>query len=144
MPDIRVSPPGYKDWMNLAPRIGLAWDLQGNGRLSLRAAYGIFYDLQSLNYYIGFGQSTPFGNQVTLSFPSTFENPWAGYPGGNPFPIPVNSNVPFNTFASYETLPFNARSAYAQQWNLSLQKQIGTNWLAQVNYVGSETIHVWT
>lgn len=72
------------------------------------------------------------------------DNPWANYAGGNPFPLPVNSSVPFNTFASYETLPFNARSAYAQQWNLSVQKQIGTDWLASANYVGSETVHMWT
>jgi len=135
---------GNKDWMNLAPRIGIAWDPKGDGQFSVRAAYGLFYDLQSLNYYIGFAQGSPFGSQVTLNFPPSFENPWSSYPGGNPFPVPVNSSVPFNPFASYETLPFNARSTYAQQWNLSLQKQIGTDWLAQANYIGSETVHVWT
>ncbi len=135
---------GNKDWMNLAPRIGLAWDATGNGQLSVRAAYGIFYDLQSLNYYIGFAQSSPFGSQVTLPFPPSFENPWTGYPGGNPFPVPVNSNVPFINNASYQTIPFDAKSTYAQQWNLSIQKQIGTDWLAQANYVGTGTVHVWT
>jgi hypothetical protein len=135
---------GNKDWMNFAPRLGVAWDPRGDGQISVRAAYGIFYDLQSLNYYIGFAQSSPFGSQVTVAFPPSFDNPWSSYPGGNPFPIPVNSNVPFNSFASYETLPFEAKSTYAQQWNLSIQKQLGTDWLAQTNYVGSETVHVWT
>ncbi|HEX8720911.1 MAG TPA: TonB-dependent receptor [Pyrinomonadaceae bacterium] len=33
-----------KDKNNVAPRIGMAWDLTGNGNTVLRAAYGLFYD----------------------------------------------------------------------------------------------------
>jgi hypothetical protein len=33
-----------RDKNNYAPRIGMAWDLKGNGSTVLRAAYGLFYD----------------------------------------------------------------------------------------------------
>jgi hypothetical protein len=33
-----------RDKNNIAPRIGMAWDLQNDGKTVLRAAYGLFYD----------------------------------------------------------------------------------------------------
>ncbi|HEU4597416.1 MAG TPA: TonB-dependent receptor [Pyrinomonadaceae bacterium] len=33
-----------RDKNNIAPRIGMAWDINGDGKTVLRAAYGIFYD----------------------------------------------------------------------------------------------------
>jgi len=134
---------GNKQWGNFAPRVGLAWDPNGNGRMSVRAGYGIFYDLPSLNYYIGFAQSPPFGNNVTYQNPPSFANPWQGFPSGNPFPRVLTKDSTFVTFGGYENMPFNAKSTYSQQWNLSIQRQIGQNWLVSSNYVGTSIIHLW-
>ncbi|HYR88641.1 MAG TPA: TonB-dependent receptor, partial [Terriglobia bacterium] len=134
---------GNNRWSNFAPRAGLAWDPKGNGLMSVRAAYGIFYDLPALNYYIGFAQSPPFGNNVTIQNPPNFANPYQGFPGGNPFPRTLTKDSTFITFGGYENMPFNAKSTYSQQWNLSLQRQIGTNWLVSGNYVGTSVIHLW-
>ena len=131
---------------NFAPRFSLAWDPQGNGRMSVRAAYGIFYDMPAQNNYIAFAQAPPFSSQTTNTYPATFvqgefANPWA--PGTNPYPISISKNSPFIKFGSYENFLLDPKTTYSQQWNLSVQRQFGTNWLAQANYVGTHIVHMW-
>jgi len=130
-------------WNNFAPRISLAWDPQGNGLTSVRVAYGRFFDLPSLNNYIGFGQAPPFGNNTTVNFPASFANPWAGVTGGNPYPLTLSKSAPFINFGAYENFPTDPKTTYSQQWNFSVQRQLGKDWIASANYVGTAITHIW-
>jgi hypothetical protein len=53
------EPPGApaslypKDWTNFAPRLSVADDLLGNGKLVIRAGGGIFYDGPSQDFFVG-------------------------------------------------------------------------------------------
>ena len=83
-------------WMQFAPRIGLAFDPSGDGRMTIRAAYGIFFDYPHLYQFNGFRSQPPFENRVTRTrVPNSFGDPWVGYPGGNPFPFVADENAPF-------------------------------------------------
>jgi hypothetical protein len=147
--------PGYpgksvsnKRFNNFAPRVSVAWDPQGNGRMSVRAAYGIFYDLPAQDNYVGFAQAPPFSSTTTIPYPTTFvpgefANPWANQPGGNPYPLNISRDTPFIKFGSYENFLLDPRTTYSQQWNLSLQRQIGVDWLVQANYLGTHIVHLW-
>jgi hypothetical protein len=43
----------------------------------------------------------------------------------------------------YISLPLNLRPTYVQQWNLTIDKQLGPNWLVSVGYLGNRTNHIW-
>jgi hypothetical protein len=129
-------------WNEFLPRLGLAWDPKGDGRTSVRAGFGMFLDRQMVIALTGFGQNAPFGNAVTLNN-VTLSDPWANYPGGDPFPTVINKNVLFPTFGLVASHPYDSKPTVVNQWNLSLQRQIGTDWLLTANYVGSGTRHLF-
>lgn len=131
---------------NFAPRIGLAWDPAGDGRTSIRASYGILYDIPPLQYFDRFGFGPPWASAITIVSPQGgFANPYLGYPGGNPFPQPTPppSNAVFPTGGQYANLPLNIRLPYMQQWNLSVQHQLGNDWLLSASYLGNKSTHRW-
>jgi len=89
----------------------------------------------------------PFVNEIDLNSAQAgpFNNPWALYPGGNPFPgiTPPPSNAVFPTSAFYAIIPPNINTMYITNWNASYQRQIAGNWLASVSYIGSKTTHLY-
>src|SRR5579871_4438278 len=125
-----------------APRMGLVWDPKGDGKMTLRAAYGMFNDRMNIYSLVTIGQTAPFGNVTTVNN-ANLSNPWATYPGGvSPFPVALSKNIPFPIGAGYANQPQDLNPTYIHQWNLSLQRQISTDWLVTANYVGSSTIHL--
>jgi Carboxypeptidase regulatory-like domain/TonB dependent receptor len=114
-----------------APRIGLAWDVTGNGRWLVTAAYGIFYD----PYYTG--QGGPL--QTPISAPPYLQTPQISVPN---FADPYNGENPFNGgFAqpmTLLTLDPKLRLPYAQDWNLNIERAVGSNWLLEVGYIGTK------
>jgi len=110
----------------------------------VRAAYGIFFNQPNLANYSGLAQIPPFGSNVTVANPASFANPWASQPGGNPFPFILSPNVTFPVNGQVITFPLDPHPTYQNQWNLSLQKQLGQDWLVGSTYVGSNVIHLWS
>ncbi len=141
-------PTGYMNsrYDHFAPRLGVAWDPRGDGKQSLRASYGVFYDRPNTFFDAKYADDAPWGNSITLTSPAGgLANPYAGYPGGNPFPFPLppTKNVSFPTGAMYINFPLNLRSPYVQQWGFSYEYQVAKDWLVSANYVGNKSTHLW-
>jgi hypothetical protein len=125
-----------------APRVGLVYDVRGSGKEVIRAAYGVFFDTPPFSYYVRVSSTSPYGGQSTLTNPP-LPNPWQNYPGGNPFPVVLKSDVPFPENGVYYNQPLHLKNTYVQQWNLSFQKQIGEDWALTLSYLGNKTTHLW-
>lgn len=132
---------------NFSPRVGFNWDPRGKGQETIRAGFGVFYDNPEEFYFDRFADNSPFGSATTLSRPAGgLANPYQGltvpaFP--LPFPTPGGSNAFFPKAGVYISLPLNLRPTYVQQWNLSVEKQFGQNWLLSASYLGNRTNHLW-
>jgi hypothetical protein len=141
-------------WAKFYPRVGLAWDPEGKGRMTIRAAYGMYGDRAMMLGGTQMYFSSPFGNTVSSNTGPNLTDPWSTYPGGiNPMPgiaalqgIGVyDHNIPFAPGGTYVTTKMSDfNPVYMNQWNLNIQRQIGENWLVTANYVGNNTIHMIT
>ena len=137
--------PNQTSWKNFAPRVGLAWDPTGNGKTLIRASWGMFYDMPQTLFYFNASSEPLWGETISLTNPpGGFANPFLGYPGGNPYPTTQNPNTTYPTAGYYETVPLHVKNTYVEQFNLTLQKQLGSSWLLKASYLGSETAHLWT
>jgi hypothetical protein len=132
-----------KQWKNFAPRAGLVWDPSNSGKMVIRAGYGIFYDINTIELNLATGQGPPWGGKVVVTAPAGgLDNPYRDFPGGIPFPFALNKNVTYTNDGIYDTFSANTRVPNVQQWNLGIQRQIGSNWLVSASYIGNEVTHL--
>jgi hypothetical protein len=131
-------------WSRFAPRVGLAWDVQGNGRTSLRASYGLNYEDSPTVSRLGtqYGQG-PWAMFTRVIAPvGGFDDPFRGVPGGNPFPVVLSRNMPWAPIGDYEPIVNDLAQMYTQSWNLNLQREVVPGTLVSVSYLGTQIVHV--
>lgn len=120
------------DTNNVAPRLAVAWDPTGEGRTSIRSAFGMFYDaLAGQGDFFQSGVlSPPFTPLIELNTPTpiTLADPLAAVAGPpNPFP-------PALTIIGWGD---DFKSPFAYHFNAGIQQQLMSRLGAEIAYVGS-------
>ena len=121
------------DKNNIAPRLGIVWDPRHDGRTSLRAAWGIFYDALAGqgDFFQNGVLAPPFTPLVSVDSPPaplTLRRPLDAITGGpNNFP-------PGLTFIGWGE---DFKQPSAQHFNVNWQQEITSAIGFEVGYVGS-------
>lgn len=124
-----IVPTHYNDF---SPRVGIAYDLRGDGKTSIRAGFGIFFDAINANI-VGVGE--PYHYTATYAQPSgSLSNPLLGQPA-----IPSNYVKGNPQFAEPYSINFadkNLTTPYTQAFNIGIQRRLPGSATLEVNYVG--------
>lgn len=136
-----------RDLTNFGPRLGIAWDPTGTGKLSIRSGFGLFYNVPESELTLQFLGSLPYGAQVAIPGASNMTMPYQTAVGVAPFttnPFPFRAGKPGQpyNFAQYAPIGItfmdpNFRTPYAYQYDFQVQYQVAKDWLVDAGYVGS-------
>ena len=124
------------------PRVGLAWDIVGDGKTALRLGVGRFLGRPRMGSMLGLGGNPPWTQTVD-----------AGWGGGS------SSLSDSPTFRSLDTInpglknalasttSFNAvdedfRPPESWQWNVTISREVMKNTVVEASYIGNHGLHI--
>jgi len=141
-----------------APRIGVAYSpdfksgpleklFGSNGKTSIRAGFGLFYNPIEELVAAQFGAEPPFGGSTAV-YDEFFNTPFvaqADYANPNPFggiitptkhqPTDLSLYRPILLYGDFQP---HLRTQYTSQYNLTIQRELSNSMMLQVGYVGSQ------
>jgi outer membrane receptor protein involved in Fe transport len=134
-PTIALAPHGtplyQTTYGNVAPRLGLAWQLgrRPNWDLTLRAGVGIFYDLGQGSLG-GVASYFPYNATKTIS-PAPVPFPFSPHDAAPPA---ITINPPVNTILVADP---NLKLPRSYQWNIALEQSMGSSQSISLTYLGA-------
>jgi hypothetical protein len=121
------------------PRIGVAWDVKGDGKSLVRSSWGVYYARQNMLSQVGsvttngLQQQTIFANTQNLL---DFGAPTPTWPNiVTPAPLPDGE---FPLFSGVRVFDRDYKNPYVLAFNVAYEQQLATDWAGYVDFIWNE------
>ncbi|HYT76499.1 MAG TPA: carboxypeptidase-like regulatory domain-containing protein, partial [Vicinamibacterales bacterium] len=114
----------YSSQANLAPRVSLAWNPDGEGKTSIRGGAGLFFDRPEGNLYFSLVNNPPY------SLSAAFQNGNLASPAGG-------AVAALGPLASIDSIDPNLKLPRVWQYSLTVQRELLWGLFGEIGYVGA-------
>ncbi|MBI1747453.1 MAG: carboxypeptidase regulatory-like domain-containing protein [Acidobacteria bacterium] len=146
---VKAGPGTGRQWFkndlnNFAPIFGFAWDPLGDQKTAIRGGYRVSYN-RLVNWALNVVEQRQPGTSVLQRERPNSDGqvhqraadvPESGF--NLRAPLAIDPLVPDNRVESPFVFDANLRTPYVQQWNLSIQRDLGHNTVLEIAYVGNK------
>jgi carboxypeptidase family protein/TonB-dependent receptor-like protein len=162
-----IGSPYPTNYNNLSPRVGLAFDVFGNGRTVLRSGFGIIFEQPSIRTFMFNGgglnlnpSGIPYGvddtniQQPTGTITSFLQisgdgsqiNWLAPNQGPTIFPNAANSDTHCTLATQCDVFGVDPhlKTPYVMNWNVNVQQELNKSTLLQVAYVANHGVKLYS
>jgi len=128
---------------NFAPRVGIAYSPGSGGNTSIRAGFGMAYDVIFDN--VG---STAYPPQLSATFdagsyPNVYKPPFLGNGGIYPGSIAAGGNLSqTDARAATSSYIYDQKLPYSISWNAGIQHVFAKDYTVEVRYLGTRGVHL--
>ncbi len=134
--------------MGFQPRVGIAWDVFGDGKSAIRAGFGRYMSRSNVIEDISrMAANPPFTTSVSTSQgggqTDTLANCTACRSLDTINPGLINNVAGVDPSAGFRAVDVNFRPPDSYQWNLTVSREILGDTVLEASYIGNQGHHIW-